>query len=203
MLALAKEGAKGRDMNEVTIAAMLCTLLNGGETEVRHHFPNLASDREPYVRIDCETPTHVIEIGLDNKPGVRDSVHQAVFGAFLTNRAPDGMAKTPMVIVIDRDGVEDRYQYEARIVAQQLGIAYVSCSESFVQAWLARTAMSGDYSLKTLNNLPDNPVARQHCDLGPAFHDAPGAGTAALPLDKDGLFDDVPLDAALDVGGAE
>ncbi len=185
-------------MKETAIAALLCSLLNGGETEVRHHFPNLGSDREPYVRIDCETPTHVIEIGLDNKASARDSVHQAVFGAFLTGRTLDGRAKTPMVIIIDRDGVEDRYQYETRIVAQQLGIAYASCNENFVQAWWARTAMSGDYSLKTLNNLPDNPVARQHCDLGPGFHGAPGAGLAGLSLDKDGLLDDVPVEAGLD-----
>ncbi|WP_167853442.1 hypothetical protein [Roseovarius aestuariivivens] len=39
----------------------------------------------------------MIEIGLDGKSSARDSLHQALFAEHLTG-------KTPVVILIDRDG---------------------------------------------------------------------------------------------------
>ncbi|MBV0914066.1 hypothetical protein [Anianabacter salinae] len=147
-------------MGEVGIAALLCGLLSGGATEMRQSFPNLGENR--IIRIDCETPTHVIEIGLDNKAGSRDSVHQAVFSALLAG-------KTPMVVIIDTDGREDRYQYEIRRVADHLGIAYGTCSKDFVVAWAATSAFRDVPLDKSLNDLPVMASSRVSCDLGKAI----------------------------------
>lgn len=147
-------------MNEVAVTALLCTLLSGGETETRQYFPNIGEPR--HVRIDCETPTHVIEVGLDNTASVRDSLHQALFGAELTG-------KIPMVIVIDTDGVEDRYQYETRIVTRKAGVAYGVCSRDFVQRWVATSPYRALGTDKSLNDLPVDATARRHCDLGQGF----------------------------------
>lgn len=146
-------------MGEVHIAALLCGLLMGGETEVRHKFPNTGKTRA--IRVDCETPTHVIEIGLDKKASARDSVHQAMFAAHLTG-------KKPMVIIIDRDGREGRYEYELRVVAGQLGIAFGTCRKGFVQRW-AQTSLYRGVDLGQGNDLPVNGAAKGHCDLSGEF----------------------------------
>ncbi len=147
-------------MNELASTFLLCTLLSGGETETRHYFPNIGEER--YVRIDCETPTHVIEVGLDNTSSNRDSVHQALFAAILTD-------KTPMVIVIDTDGVEDRYQYELRKVTERAGVAYAVCSRDFVRRWVATSPYRDLGNDKFLYDLPEDATAKQHCNLGSAF----------------------------------
>ncbi len=152
-------------MGEVVITALLCGLLGGGATEVRHEFVNLGVARA--VRIDCETPTHVIEVGLDTSSGSRDSLHQALFAAELTGKAP-------VVILIDTDGVEGRYEYEMRVVAARAGVAYRSCSRGFIERWQA-TSPWRDVGLdKSLDDLPRNAAAAVHCDLGALF-DMPGA----------------------------
>lgn len=146
-------------MGEVVVAALLCSLLNGGVTEQRHHFPNLGETR--HVRVDCETPTHVIEVAMDGGSSARDSVHQAKFFEYLTG-------KRPMVIVIDRDGVEDRWEFETRIVAGEFGIAFGRCKAHFLESWSAaapfRRAHGG-------SDLPPLDVALRHCDLGGEFGD--------------------------------
>jgi len=113
-------------LGEVELAAMLCAFLAGSNVETRQYFD--ANDLSRYVRVDCETPTHVIEIGLDGSSSARDSVHQAVFYGLLTG-------KTPMVILIDQDGYEGRYEYEIRRVATHLGIEYGVCDRDFIVRW--------------------------------------------------------------------
>ena len=142
----------GVDMGEVQIAALLCSLLGGAETEERHGFSNL--DRTRAVRVDCETPSHVIEIGLDQKSSSRDSVHQAVFAAGLAG-------KTPMVVLIDRDGVEGRYEQEMRAVTETLKIEYAVCRQAFIVRWVNTAAWRNMRG----NDLPRNRVAATHCDL--------------------------------------
>ncbi|MEO1536321.1 MAG: hypothetical protein AAFR73_01200 [Pseudomonadota bacterium] len=146
-------------MGELVLATMLCSFLNGGATEIRHTFENVGTSRA--VRIDCETPTHVIEVGLD-KATSRDSVHQAVFASFLTG-------KVPVIIVIDTDGLEGRYEYEMRIVARQLGVAYGRCSQSFIERWAATAPFRTIGNDKSLDDLPVNATARSRCDLQPAL----------------------------------
>lgn len=147
-------------MNEVAITALLCNLLAGGETELRHGFGSLGGER--IVRIDCETPSHVIEVALDGTRSARDSVHQAVFASVLTG-------KRPMVIVIDSDGYEDRYQQELRIVSEALNIAYGVCQADFIQRWAAAALYRALPNDKSLNDLPVKAVASARCDLDGEF----------------------------------
>ena len=79
------------------------------------------------VRVDCETDTHVIEVGLDKRSSM-DSVHQAIFAASLTG-------KSPMVLMIDTDGREDRYEFQVRTVAQASGVDYRVYDEDFLIRW--------------------------------------------------------------------
>lgn len=140
-------------MNEVALAALLCGFLNGGAAELPHVFDNLGAPRR--VRVDCETADLVIEVGLDRRASARDSVHQAVFAAALTGKAP-------VVVLIDTDGVEGRYEQETRIVTGRLGVAYANCSEDFILAWAATAGLRGGAAG---HDLPDDRVARG-CSLG-------------------------------------
>ena len=144
-------------MGEVALAALLCGFLAGGVTEERHYFDIYETKR--YVRVDCETATHVIEIGLDEKDSARDSVHQALFAAGLA------AGKIPAVILIDRDGFEGRFEYEMRAVTGMLGMAYVSCSAGWIEAWTARggkRVVAAD-----VDDLPQAGWTRSLCDFGP------------------------------------
>lgn len=159
-------GKRGQDMGEVELAALLCAFLAGSETETRHYFDDY--DQKRYVRIDCETDTHVIEVGLDQKASSRDSVHQALFAAFLTG-------KKPMVVLIDRDGFEGRFEYEMRQVTRAAGVAYARCSEDFIQRWAATAPFRAAGSDKRLDDLPREASARSQCDL------TEGAGAQTRP----------------------
>lgn len=112
-------------MTETFLAPILCSLILGGTSEEPHAYSvgyNLHS-----IRVDCETDTHVIEVGLDKRSSL-DSVHQAVFAAQLTGKAP-------MVVVIDTDGREDQYELQVRMVAGALGIPYAVYDEAFLIRW--------------------------------------------------------------------
>lgn len=102
-------------MNELFYSMALCVAMFGGEPETRTQI-DLRDDRS-HVRADCRTDTHYIEIGFDNKAGARDSVHQAIFGAFETGLQP-------MVVIIDQDGIEDTHQYELETVARLTGTEF-------------------------------------------------------------------------------
>lgn len=146
-------------MSEVALAALLCGFLSGGATEVSQVFDNLGGPRR--VRVDCETASHVMEVGLDGRSSARDSIHQAVFAAELTG-------KTPIVLLIDTDGVEGRYEQETRIVAARLGIAYANCTEDFIVAWAATSPGRGP---QAEDDLPADHAARA-CNLGSVLRGA-------------------------------
>lgn len=93
---------------EVELALILCAML-GGTAEVRHPFDVL--DRRHYVSVDCETDTHVIEMGLDDRRSSYDSVHQAGFAAALTG-------KIPKVIIIDTNGIEENAQFQVETASK-------------------------------------------------------------------------------------
>ena len=142
-------------MNETALIQLLCGLIGGAEDEQRHSFVNNGMKVE--VVVDCETPTHVIEIGRDVRSS-RDSVHQAELAAWLTD-------KTPMVILIDTDGREGRYEQEMRFVAGRLGVAYGVCSEPFLIRWTATAPFRDVGSDKTFNDLPVEAAARGFCEI--------------------------------------
>lgn len=147
-------------MSEIVVTALLCGLLNGGVTEQRHYFEPLGEAR--HIRIDCETPSHVIEVGLDNTPSIRDSLHQALFAAELTG-------KSPMIVLIDTDGGEGRYEYEMRRVSARANVLFRTCRRGFVERWAATTYWRSVGLDKSLDDLPRNAAAAIHCDLGSAF----------------------------------
>lgn len=111
---------------ELELTAILCGFLLGGEVEVRHDYTAVGEDR--HIRVDCETDTHVIEVGFDAKRSSQDSIHQALFAAELTG-------KQPMVVLIDTNGVEEPVQYQVETVAHRLGVAYDIVQEDFLVRW--------------------------------------------------------------------
>ena len=100
---------------EVELAAILCTLILGGEPEVSHGY-SVGYDLHR-IRVDCETETAVIEMGLDKRSSL-DSVQQAIFAGSLTG-------KTPVVILFDTDGQEGPYEMRVRTVSDLAGVDYL------------------------------------------------------------------------------
>lgn len=142
------------DMGEVHLAALVCAFLAGSEDETRKYFDVNGLPR--FVRVDCETDGHVIEIGLDGKASARDSLHQALFAAHLTG-------KTPVVLLIDRDGFEGRYEYELRQTTAATGVIYATCHEDFILRWAATSGLRP--SARDRDDLPAAGPARSLCDL--------------------------------------
>ena len=112
--------------NEVELAAILCSLIMGGDEEVRHDYT--AAGRHHYIRVDCETASHVIEVGFDATRSSLDSLHQALFAAQLTG-------KQPMIVVIDTNGVEEAVEYQIETVARATGVSYLTVDEAFLVRW--------------------------------------------------------------------
>ncbi|MEC7761770.1 MAG: hypothetical protein VX874_07695 [Pseudomonadota bacterium] len=112
-------------MGEVELAAILCSLILGGEAEVRH--PYSAAYDLHYIIVDCETEDTVYEVGLDKRSST-DSLHQALFAAQLTG-------KTPGIVMIDTNGREDQYEYQVRSTAQSAGVEYRVYDRDFLIRW--------------------------------------------------------------------
>ncbi|WP_240758249.1 hypothetical protein [Palleronia sediminis] len=110
------------------MAAILCALVLGGQTEVSHPY-SVGYDLHR-IRVDCETATHVVEVGLDKRSSL-DSLQQALFAASLTG-------KTPMIAIVDTDGREGPYEFRIRTAAEKVGVAY----EVWHSDWLIRRQMT-------------------------------------------------------------
>jgi len=111
---------------EVELAAILCTLIFGGEAEARHDFTVV--DRAHHIRVDCETDTHVIEVGFDGTRSSQDSLHQAMFAAEKTG-------KLPMVVIIDTNGIEENIQYQVETVSRAAGVSFLTVTKDFLVRW--------------------------------------------------------------------
>ncbi|MEM7047589.1 MAG: hypothetical protein AAF442_08080 [Pseudomonadota bacterium] len=85
-----------------------------GQTEVRHTYQIF--DTRHNVIADCETATHVFEMGLDKRSSL-DSLQQATFLAWLTG-------KTPVVVIFDTDRHVGPYEYRIERACLELGIIY-------------------------------------------------------------------------------
>lgn len=98
---------------EAAFIPVLCALL-GGQPEQRYDYL-FGSDLEnqSFIRIDCETDSHVIEVGLDKRSSL-DSIQQAAFAAYLTD-------KQPVVAIIDTDGVAGRWEARIEAASSMLG----------------------------------------------------------------------------------
>ncbi|MCY4514966.1 MAG: hypothetical protein OXC69_07515, partial [Candidatus Tectomicrobia bacterium] len=84
----------------------------GGQTETRHNYP------QGYVRVDCETVTHVYEGDLDKRSSI-DSLQHALLFSHLTG-------KTSVVVIYDTDGVEGKFEYRIRVACEKAGVQYRS-----------------------------------------------------------------------------
>ncbi len=111
---------------EIELAAILCGLILGGEVESRHDFT--AAGRAHHIRVDCETATHVVEVGFDATRSSLDSLHQALYAAELTG-------KLPMVVIIDTNGVEENVELQVRTVAAAAGVSYLTVDKDFLIRW--------------------------------------------------------------------
>ncbi len=112
-------------MFETALTAILCGLILGGETEVSHAY-NVGYDLHR-IRVDCETDTEVIEVGLDKRSSL-DSVQQALFSARLTGKAP-------VVVMIDTDGREGPFELRIRMAAEMAGVTYRLYQKDFLIRW--------------------------------------------------------------------
>lgn len=92
-------------LSEAAYVAMLCGGFWGGEAEVRYDYGG------SYNIIDCVTPNHAIEFGLD-KASSRDSIVQAVIAANVLKREP-------VVFIIDQDGVLGKHEREIFFVCKR------------------------------------------------------------------------------------
>ncbi|MGR3483952.1 MAG: hypothetical protein ACU0BF_01275 [Paracoccaceae bacterium] len=111
---------------ELELAAILCLQVLGGEPETRSYF-DVVDDRH-HVRVDCETDTHVIEVGLDDTRSSYDSLHQALFAAHRTGKAP-------MVVIVDTNGRLENAEYQVETVARAAGVAYAVYDRDFLLRW--------------------------------------------------------------------
>ena len=102
-------------MKEALAIQLLCAAL-GGEQEVRHAYQAGALTR--YIRVDCESAEFVMEMGLDKRSSY-DSLHQALFAAQLTGKAPQ-------IVIIDTDLIESPAEYQIRTTAERAGVSYKS-----------------------------------------------------------------------------
>jgi hypothetical protein len=101
-------------MKEALAIPLLCSFY-GGEIEVRHHY--IVDVGPQFIRVDCETDTHVMEMGLDKRSSF-DSIHQAVFASIVTG-------KLPQIVIIDTDLRVGKEEFQIKNVAELLGIPYV------------------------------------------------------------------------------
>ena len=81
----------------------------------------LKEKKTAYVRVDIETDLEVIEGGLDNKQGSLDSVQQALFFSYLTN-------KKAVVVIYDTDNRIGKYEHQIKKACQKVGIEFRSIS---------------------------------------------------------------------------
>lgn len=111
-------------LTEAEAILIICEMLSG-EPEVRRHYT--IDQGSHYVRVDCETATHVIEVGLDKRSSL-DSVQQAEFFGWITG-------KKPMVIIVDRDGIESEIEYQIETSARRFGVEYRTYTVDLLLRW--------------------------------------------------------------------
>jgi len=112
-------------VNEVALAAVFCAFIAEGEVETRHGYS--AGYDLHFIRVDCETASEVIEVGLDKRSSL-DSVQQALFAAELTGKAP-------VILIIDSDGRIGPYETRIARAANRAGVEYRTLTRDFLIRW--------------------------------------------------------------------
>lgn len=111
-------------MTEAEAILIICAML-GGEPESRHNYQ--IQGRNHHIKVDCETETHVIEVGMDKRSSL-DSVQQADFASWLSH-------KKSKVIIVDTDGSEGSIEYRIDTAARRLGVEYATVSDEYLRRW--------------------------------------------------------------------
>ena len=113
LLAVCATTALGAEQKEMALTKDFCRTL-GGAVEVRHTYAysEQTQRRTGHIRVDCETETHVYEVGLDRRSSF-DSVHQALFASLLTHKAPG-------VVLFDTDGNVGRVEHQIQVLCRAL-----------------------------------------------------------------------------------
>jgi predicted RecB family endonuclease len=111
-------------LNEAEAILIICAML-GDEPEARHRHTIDAGYFD--IIVDCETDTQVIEVGLDKRSSL-DSVQQADFAGWITG-------KSPMVLLVDTDATEGRFEFRIRTAATRLGVTYETISDEYLRRW--------------------------------------------------------------------
>lgn len=109
-------------MNEAGAIAIICAVL-GGETETRHSYT--IDEGTHYIRVDCETDTHVIEVGLDKRSSL-DSVQQVSFASWLSG-------KRDKVILVNTDAQQGPTEYRVEMAARRLEVEYEGLSLEYLR----------------------------------------------------------------------
>jgi len=112
-------------MGEVYFSAIICSLLLGGEPEVRLPF-SVGYDVNT-VRIDCATNDSVVEVGMDKRSSL-DSVQQALFASHLTGKAP-------VIYLVDTDGRIGKYETRIRAAAGMADVEFKTVTKDFLIRW--------------------------------------------------------------------
>ena len=112
-------------MSEADAILVICAMILGGQDEVRINYD--LDVRSTHVEADCETEDRVIEVGLDKRSSL-DSFQQAAFFGIKTG-------KTPMIVIVDRDGVEGPIEYRIETVARAYGMEYRTYSANLLSRW--------------------------------------------------------------------
>ena len=113
-------------MLEADFIPIICAIFYGGATEVGHAYE--MADASHTIRVDCESETEVVEVGLDRRSSL-DSVQQALFASLVT-------VKDPVVALVDTDGSEGRFEYRIRKAAGAAGVRYSVYRGDFLIRWL-------------------------------------------------------------------
>ena len=142
------------------------------------------NDDRGWIRVDCLTDEYAIEVGLDNKRGSFDSLHQAIFAAIHSDR-------DPLIAIIDTNGIEENEEYQIESVAKYASVQYKVFSKHYLDRWYA--------TQRYVNNRPY--YQGREVDLS-YVHEieqrgncrkAPAKNLSDLGLDKDPLFEDLPV----------
>ncbi|OIR23932.1 hypothetical protein BGC33_08625 [Bathymodiolus thermophilus thioautotrophic gill symbiont] len=91
----------------------------GGKRETKHYYKY--SNKQSFIKIDCETESYVYEGGLDKRSSL-DSIQQAIFFSILTS-------KKPAIVVFDTDNIYGKYEYRLKAVADKLKIKFIRISK--------------------------------------------------------------------------
>ena len=111
---------------------------------------------------------------MDKPPGPMLDDYDARIAAGEAHVLEDGGGILGILILIDRDGYEGRFEHEMRHVTKAAGVLYLRCSEGAIQRWAATSGMR--QGAAGMDDLPGPGAVAASCDLQ-ALRRERGAGS--------------------------